>query len=151
MTFSALGGGSGTSCPPSPQSRDPASLQCGGYAWCGGHRGAVWQSRDSQNRKQPTKALFVELGKPRPRKGRGLSKVFRETGLSLEPSWGASWGSLSPKGKPGPNLAAEDGDAGREGVTWHPESGAMALGASCLGCLPLWAPDPGLPSLSSER
>lgn len=41
--------------------------------------------------------------------------MFRETGSSLESSWGASCGSLSPKGEPGPNLAAEDGDACREG------------------------------------
>ena len=41
--------------------------------------------------------------------------MFRETGSSLESSWGVSCGSLSPKGEPGPNLAAEDADACREG------------------------------------
>ena len=78
----------------------------------------------------------------------GLGEI---AGLSLEPSWGASCSSLSPRGKPGPNLAAEDGGGGREGAPRHPDSGAIALGASGLGCLPLWAPDPGLPSLSSKR
>lgn len=62
--------------------------------------------------------------------------MFREMGSSLGSSCGASCGSLSPKGKPGPNLAAEDGDAGREGSPGILRVGRWPWGLPALAVSP---------------
>lgn len=126
-----------TSCPPSPRAEALHHFSVG-YAWCGGHRAQAGKAETPQNRKQPTSSSCRVRNRD-PERGGACPRCSGDRDFESGAILGRLLRSLSPKGKPDLTLLQKMGmQAGK--VTWHPESGAMGPGASCLGCLPALGP-----------